>query len=221
MIIHNLDRFKNKLLVMEGEDHVSKSTIGKGLNKILNENGVKSTYTFQPGGNWGDLASQFRSYCKDKKYNFDDLTVLFLFLADRAEHISKVIIPELKLGHTVICDRWGTSTIIYQMVAKGLLKKYHMNMELAYWMNNIANHYVQPDYLFLVSRDIKEISKVINDSTDSFESANKEFKDKVHTAYEDLLREDDEMIKIEVIENDIDGTIQRFIDYVENNDGNR
>ena len=39
---------------------------------------------------------------------------LFLFLADRAEHVATVIRPALRAGAIVLCDRFSDSTIAYQ-----------------------------------------------------------------------------------------------------------
>jgi dTMP kinase len=43
-----------------------------------------------------------------------------MFLADRAEHVAKVIRPALQRGETVLCDRFIDSTIAYQGFGLGL-----------------------------------------------------------------------------------------------------
>ncbi|ETR80153.1 Thymidylate kinase [Chlamydia pneumoniae B21] len=45
---------------------------------------------------------------------------LFLFLGSRAQHIQEVIIPALRDGYIVICERFHDSTIVYQGIAEGL-----------------------------------------------------------------------------------------------------
>lgn len=49
-----------------------------------------------------------------------DITELLLFLAAREELAQTVIIPALKAGAIVICDRYNISTRIYQGMLKGL-----------------------------------------------------------------------------------------------------
>lgn len=45
-------------------------------------------------------------------------TELLLYLADRAEHFEKLILPSLQKGATVICDRFIDSTLVYQGMAR-------------------------------------------------------------------------------------------------------
>ena len=42
------------------------------------------------------------------------MTELLLFLADRSEHVNRVILPALRQGYSVICERWNESTMAYQ-----------------------------------------------------------------------------------------------------------
>ena len=46
--------------------------------------------------------------------NLGDMTELMLFLADRAEHVKRVILPSLRQGNNVICERYNDSTLAYQ-----------------------------------------------------------------------------------------------------------
>jgi dTMP kinase len=48
------------------------------------------------------------------------LTELFLYCADRAQHVAELIRPALAEGRIVICDRFSDSTIAYQGYGRGL-----------------------------------------------------------------------------------------------------
>lgn len=50
-------------------------------------------------------------------------TELMLVLADRMEHLDKVILPHLKAGYLVITDRYIHSTFAYQCGGKGVSQK--------------------------------------------------------------------------------------------------
>lgn len=45
---------------------------------------------------------------------------LLIMLADRAQHVGQVILPQLKSGGIVLCDRYADSAIVYQGYGRGL-----------------------------------------------------------------------------------------------------
>ena len=46
--------------------------------------------------------------------NLCTISELLLFLADRAEHVEREILPALSAGQNVVCERWNESTLAYQ-----------------------------------------------------------------------------------------------------------
>lgn len=184
----NLERFQNKLIVFEGADLTGKTTVAKMLVNALNEINIPAIFTFQPGDtNYGTHATLMRSLCKDKRYDLHPLANFFAFQLDRAEQTSKVIIPALERGETVVSDRWSYSTVAYQLYGKQLLEKYDMPRDVLNWLNSTAITSREPDVVFyfpdtlLVKRD--------DDPNDEFDNANDEFKQRVHNAYEKMADE--------------------------------
>lgn len=107
---------KGLFITLEGIDGSGKSTLAKGLVASLNELGYQTLLTRAPGGT--PSGAQIRELILHGKLH-DIKAELFLFLADRAEHVTTVIKPALDAGKIVICDRFSDSTIAYQ-VPRGL-----------------------------------------------------------------------------------------------------
>lgn len=69
---------------------------------------------------------------------------LLLFAASRAQLGSEVILPALKEGKVVICDRFSHSTSAYQGYGRGL------DLDLIEMINNWATQNLKPDITILL-----------------------------------------------------------------------
>ena len=192
----DLSKFKNRLLILEGGDSSGKSSVGNMLVDYLNNNGIDTIFTFQPGDtNWGVNAAITRSWCKDKRHNFHPLANFFAFQLDRVEQTDKIIVPALEAGKTVISDRWNYSTIAYQMYGKQLLEKYNMPEDVLNWLLTTAITSKEPDYVFYFPDVINSNRK--DDVNDEFDNAPSSFKERVHNAYERMYDKYDNWIKVQ------------------------
>ena len=72
---------------------------------------------------------------------------LFLFLADRAQHVAEVIRPALQRGEVVLCDRYADSTVVYQGYGRGL------DIERLRALNDMAIGGLWPDRTFVLDMD--------------------------------------------------------------------
>ena len=105
-------KYTGKFITIEGIDGSGKTTQSLKLSQWLEElTGRKTIRTFEPGG-WPDGQS-LREFILNSR-NFCALSELFMFLADRAEHVRRVILPSLEAGNNIICERWNESTLAYQ-----------------------------------------------------------------------------------------------------------
>lgn len=107
-------------LTLEGIDGCGKTTQARLLSERLRRPGTTCgdvVWTKEPGG-WtgGDKIREL--VLRDGLEH--PLSELFLFLADRCEHVLQVIAPALKEGKTVICERYTDSTLAYQSWGRGL-----------------------------------------------------------------------------------------------------
>jgi len=97
--------------LLEGIDRSGKST----QIKLLKREFPKAIFTKEPGGT--PLGQKIRSILLHSNQKPASLAEVFLFLADRNEHINKVIKPNL--DRLIISDRGFISGIAYG-VARGL-----------------------------------------------------------------------------------------------------
>ena len=208
-----LEKFRNKLLICEGQDFCGKSTVAKMLVKHLNKHNVPAVYTFQPGDPaYGTNATLFRSLCKDKRHNLHPLTNFFIFFADKVEQVHKVIIPALKSGKAVVSDRWWHSTYAYQLFGKQIAKEYDISEETINWLNLNSTLNIVPDIVFYFHQSIKKHNRE-EDKNDMFDSAAKEFKQRVKNGYEELFLHHSNIIKI-----DTGNTAEETLEYILNSD---
>jgi dTMP kinase len=106
-------------ITLEGVEGSGKSTQLGNLRAFLQERGHRVVVTREPGGT--DIGQKIRSILLNPDHReMEALTELFLYEADRAEHVRKIIAPALSAGKTVLCDRFFDATMVYQGYARGL-----------------------------------------------------------------------------------------------------
>lgn len=106
-------------ITLEGVEGSGKSTQLGNIRAFLQERGLTVVVTREPGGT--DIGRAVRSILLNPgNREMDALTELFLYEADRAEHVRKIIAPALSAGKTVLCDRFFDATMVYQGYARGL-----------------------------------------------------------------------------------------------------
>jgi len=106
-------------ITFEGIEGSGKSTQAKLLKEFLELKGQTVTLTREPG--WGAMGKLIRRMLLEERImELDPMAELCLFCADRAQHVKDFILPKLKQGEIVICDRFYDSTIVYQGYARRL-----------------------------------------------------------------------------------------------------
>lgn len=113
------DSKKGYLIIFEGIEGVGKSTQAELLfNSLQKEVHNEVILTKEPSTT--DIGLKIRDIIFNE--STFTMTELFLFLADRSQHIREVINPALREGKTVICDRFSLSTLCYQGVLVSISK---------------------------------------------------------------------------------------------------
>lgn len=110
-----------KFISFEGIDGCGKSTQAKILSEELISCGHKILLTREPGGS--DGAEEIRNLLLTGNTDrWSAETEILLFTAARRDHLERTILPALKNGLAVICDRFSDSTRVYQGVTRGDLR---------------------------------------------------------------------------------------------------
>ena len=135
-------KYPGKLIVFEGTDGAGKTTMLEMTAEYLAEKFGEENILLQKQPT--DLSRKTKlfqkmMYCKSHD-EINYRAVQLLTLSDRVQHNSEMIIPALKEGKTVICDRY-IYTSVANMFARGFRKEK--------WFFDAAKEIVKPDVVFL------------------------------------------------------------------------
>ena len=108
-------------ITFEGIEGSGKSSLIAQLKKYFKSSKLEAFFSKEPGGT--DLGKEIRKILLNPKYSFDPTSELLLLLADRAEHVQKIIRPNLQKNKLIFCDRYLDSTLAYQGSGRNLDKK--------------------------------------------------------------------------------------------------
>lgn len=101
---------------MEGIDGAGKSTHLEWVAQLLRSRGHEVIVTREPGGT--PLGEQLRGMLLHQQMHGE--TEALLMFAARREHLDKVILPALKRGAWVVCDRFTDASFAYQCGGRGI-----------------------------------------------------------------------------------------------------
>lgn len=132
-------------ITFEGIEGSGKSTVIDRLCGRFADRNRPVVRTREPGGS--DLGKTLRALLLDARQDVAPEAELFLYLADRAQHVRQIIRPALDSGVTVISDRYADSTIVYQGFGRGL------DVENLFRLNEIAVGGLWPDLTVLLDVD--------------------------------------------------------------------
>ncbi len=105
---------RGRLIALEGIDGCGKSTQARLLAERLG-----AVSTFEPGAT--ALGKSLRALLLDRQEApVSTRAEALLMAADRAQHVTDVIVPALESGQWVVTDRYSPSTLAYQGFGRGL-----------------------------------------------------------------------------------------------------
>ena len=109
-------------IVLEGVNGGGKTTLQRSIAEYLTKHEQSVVTTREPGGT--ELGKHLRKLLQESPdLRPSPMSELFLFAADRREHVEKLIRPALEKGRWVISDRYYYSSLAFQGDGRGLDKK--------------------------------------------------------------------------------------------------
>ncbi|MBQ9245985.1 dTMP kinase [bacterium] len=179
---------KGLFVTFEGADGCGKTTQLKKLEEFLKEKGYDVVTTREPGAL--DIGQKIRNILLHHNGIVADRCEMFLFLADRAQHVETFIKPAIEQGKIVLCDRHVDSTIAYQGYGRG------QDIELLKSLNDIAVNGLVPNVTLLYDVTTETAQQRVGDEKDRMEAAGLTFHKQVRQGYLNLQKENPERIKL-------------------------
>ena len=179
-------------ITFEGIDGSGKSTQARLLAEYLSDKGTKVFFTKEPGE--GKLGEAIRTEILDRRdISIEPYAELCLFCADRAQHVRELILPKLKDGYTVICDRYYDSTLAYQGSGRGI------DPDLVFRMAKASSLGVEPDITFFLSIPVEQALSRLKDrekERNKMDEEPFEFHSRVDRGYRELIEKGIPRIKV-------------------------
>ncbi|WP_049922620.1 dTMP kinase [Halopiger djelfimassiliensis] len=175
------------LVTLEGLDGSGKTTVWEALQEVYPE----ARFTREPTNSWyGDVV--YRSIDDD---DADPLAELFLYTADHADHLSRVIDPALDRGDLVISDRYADSRFAYQGATLAADDRHDLDDPLEYVVEVHRAFSIEPDLTVFLDVDPETAAERAG-TTNKFERA--EYLESVQTNYERLIERDpDRFVRVD------------------------
>ncbi|WP_297190269.1 dTMP kinase [uncultured Porticoccus sp.] len=138
-----------KFITVEGGEGVGKSTNMAFIGEWLDRHDIPYIATREPGGT--PLAEEIRTLLvKPRAEPVAENTELLLMFAARAQHIAEVIMPALRRGQWVLCDRFTDATYAYQGGGRGIDRAKIAQLE------SLVQGELRPDMTLLLDIAVKQ-----------------------------------------------------------------
>lgn len=185
---------KGRFITFEGIDGGGKTTQIKLLADALTAAGHKVYLTREPGGS--HIGDHIREVLLATDHTeMHGMTELLLFVAARAQHVHRHIIPALEDDCVVLCDRFIRSTEVYQGIVRGCISP----ADIAELHHLVIPDKAYPDLEVIVDCPVEVIAKRMHDrgQMSRFDREPVEFHQKVRDGYLKVARNYDDVFLID------------------------
>ncbi len=186
---------KGKFITFEGSEGCGKSTQSKLLYQYLRRSDLKVIYLREPGGT--KVGEKIRKILLDSKNDsITPMTEMLLYMAARAQVVNEIIVPALKKGRIIICDRFLDSTIAYQGYGLGI------DIKFIKCVGEFATSGIKPDLTIFLDLPLKKGLRHRQYSKDRIEKRSLVYHSRVLEGYLKLAHLEPERIKIVKVNKD-------------------
>ncbi len=198
-------------ITFEGIDGCGKSTQLRILASELRVRRVEVVTTREPGGT--SLGQKLRAALLDVDEQVDPLAELLVFAADRAQHVSKHLLPALAANKVVLSDRYADATVAYQGAGRGF------DRALIQQLVQLATGGLKPDLTLLFDLSVPESAvrtrkRVALKHTDRLDIEDAEFHTRVRNAYLEIARAEPDRVRVIDARNSVQETQELVMDIV-------
>lgn len=167
-------------MTIEGLDFSGKSTLVRASKGLLE--GTSTHFTREPGGT--PVAEKIRGILLDPETEMEAWTEAYLYAAARADHARAEILPRLRRGQDVVCERYLDSSLAYQGFGRGL------GLDEVRGLNSYAVGAVMPDITFYLRLDPAERERraaALGAPLDRIEAVGADFMRRVERGFDELV----------------------------------
>src|SRR3954468_7206373 len=159
---------KASFIVLDGPEGCGKSTQGQLLLEHLKKAGQNAILVRDPGTT--PIGEQIRAMLLNPSNTEMNMRCeMLLYMSARAQMMADIILPALQSGQTVICDRFVSSTLAYQLGGDGLTADEIRKTA------SIAIHDRWPDLTIILDLPVERAMSRINREKDRIEQRSREY----------------------------------------------
>ena len=173
---------EKNFITFEGGECSGKTTVIAEIVKMFDELNINYVSTREPGG--VKIAEDIRKVILNiENVGMEPECEALLYAAARMEHLNKKVIPALKEGKVVLCDRYLDSSIAYQGVARGL------GLDNILKINSFALDHLPDLTIFIDVKPEVALKRLsLRDKTDRLDLETIDFHNKVYEGYHEALK---------------------------------
>jgi dTMP kinase len=176
-------------ITFEGPEGSGKTTHSRLLCEFLRKKGFKVLHTREPGGVL--ISEKIRKILLDPRNKDMDVGCeMLLYMAARAQIVKEKILPALKQGKIVVCDRFTDATLAYQGYAGG------MDLKIINNIANIVTKGLKPNITFLLDISAKAGLLRAGRAKDRMERKSILYHNKVRNGYLSIAKKEPKRVKV-------------------------